>query len=159
MPLEAEDGEKVLQLISSRYDHRDWRKKIEKTLSLPGTGLTDEVQRKIFLYLKVELQAYKSRRADAHAWIVGGYATKEVIDRARHRPKDIDPDMTEEQVKMLGVDPGEEVDPGWWEDMLAQWFEEPEEEMEEEAEGEDEIVDEVSEDSKEPALKKSEEKN
>jgi len=128
MPLDTEGGEKVLQLISSRYDERDWRKKIEKTLSLPGSGLSDEVQRKIFLHLKVQLQAYKSRRADAHSWIVGGFATKEVIDRARHRPTDIDPAMTEEQVNMLGVDPGEEVDQGWWEDMLAKWFEEPEEE-------------------------------
>ena len=132
MPLDVEDGAKVLQLITSRYDEREWRKKIEKTLSLPPSGLTDEAQRKIFLHFKVELQAYKSRRADAPSWIVGGYATKEVIDRAKHRPSVIDQGMTEEQVKLLGVDPGGEVDQVWWEEMLAKWFEEPEEEGEEE---------------------------
>jgi hypothetical protein len=80
MPLDTEDGAKALQLITSRYDAREWRKKIEKTLSLPPKGMEDEVQRKIFLHLKLELQAYKSRRADAPAWVVGGYGTKEVIE-------------------------------------------------------------------------------
>ncbi|HNP30152.1 MAG TPA: hypothetical protein PKK23_13980, partial [Nitrospirales bacterium] len=75
MPLEKEDGAKVLQLITSRYNAREWRKKIEKTLSLPPSGLKDEDQRKAFLYLKVGLQAYKSRRADPPSWIVGGFAT------------------------------------------------------------------------------------
>ncbi len=153
MPLDTDDGEKVLKLISSRYDQRDWRKKIEKTLSLPPNGLNDEAQRKIFMHLKVELQAYKSRRADAHSWIVGGYATKEVIDRVRHRPTDVDPAMTESQVQMLGVDPGPEVDLGWWEDMLAKWFEEPEEENEEET-----TEDEETADSESPVANSSEEK-
>lgn len=139
MPLDTEDGAKALQLITSRYDAREWRKKIEKTLSLPPSGFSDEVQRKIFLHLKVGLQAYKSRRADPPSWIVGGYATKEVIDRAKHRPTDIDPAMTAEQVAFLGVDPGDEVDQGWWEDMLVKWFEEPEPE-EEEHEGSEETT-------------------
>lgn len=143
MALDVEDGVKALQLISSRYDARDWRKKIEKTLSLPPSGLSDETQRKIFMHLKVELQAYKSRRADAPSWIVGGYATKEIIDRARHRPTDISPALTEEQVNMLGVDPGPEVDQGWWEEMLAKWFEEPEEENEDEATEDEEVSDSI----------------
>ena len=129
MPLDTEDGAKALQLITSRYDEREWRKKIEKTLSLTPNGLDDEVQRKIFMHLKIALQAYKSRRADPPSWIVGGYATKEVIDRAKHRPTEIDPSMTFEQVDFLGVDPGEDVDLAWWENMLVKWFEEPEEDV------------------------------
>lgn len=138
MPLEKEDGAKVLQLITSRYNQREWRKKIEKTLSLPPSGLKDEHQRKTFLYLKIGLQAYKSRRADAPSWIVGGFATKEVIDRALFKPTVIDPQFTKEHVAGLGVDPGLDVDDVWWEDMLVNWFEEPEEEVEAEAEEEGE---------------------
>jgi hypothetical protein len=130
MPLDTEDGAKALQLITSRYDMREWRKKIEKTLSLPHNGLEDEVQQKIFLHLKRGLQAYKSRRADTPSWIVGGYATKEIIDRAKHLPNEIDPAMTTEQVAFLGVDPGAEVDLGWWEDMLVNWFAGSAEELE-----------------------------
>jgi len=130
MPLEPEDGAKALQLITSRYNQREWRKKIEKTLSLPPTGFNDETQKKIFLYLKVGLQAYKSRRADPPSWIVGGFGTKEVIDRAKFKPTVIDSQFTEKDVALLGEDPGEEVDNVWWEDMLVQWFEEPEEEEE-----------------------------
>ena len=132
MPLEPEDGAKALQLITSRYNQREWRKKIEKTLSLPPSGFNDETQRKIFLYLKIGLQAYKSRRADPPSWIVGGFATKEVIDRARFKPTVIDPEFTEDQVALLGEDPGQEVDDVWWQDMLVNWFEEPEEEVEDE---------------------------
>ena len=137
MPLELEDGAKALQLITSRYNQREWRKKIEKTLSLPPSGFNDEAQRKIFLYLKVGLQAYKSRRADAPSWIVGGFGTKEVIDRALFKPTVIDPEFTKEHVELLGQDPGEEVDLVWWDDMLVNWFEEPEEEGGEGEEGED----------------------
>jgi len=136
MPLEPEDGAKALQLITSRYNQREWRKKIEKTLSLPPSGFNDETQRKIFLYLKVGLQAYKSRRADLPAWIVGGFATKEVIDRALFKPTVIDPEFTKEHVALLGEDPGEDVDMVWWDDMLVNWFEEPEEEGEEDVDGE-----------------------
>ena len=135
MPLDDIDGAKALQLITSRYDQREWRKKIEKILSLPPAGLTDEVQKKIFSYLKIQLQAYKSRRADPPSWIVGGYATKEVIDRARLKPTDIDPSFTNDHVENLGVDPGEEVDKIWVDDMLVRWFLEP---------GEEEIVEEES---------------
>jgi hypothetical protein len=135
MPLDDIDGAKALQLITSRYDQREWRKKIEKILSLPPAGLTDEVQKKIFSYLKIQLQAYKSRRADPPSWIVGGYATKEVIDRARLKPTDIDPSFTKDHVENLGVDPGEEVDKIWVDDMLVRWFLEP---------GEEEIVEEES---------------
>ena len=131
MPLDVEDGVKALQLVTSRYDQREWRKKIEKTLSLTPNGFEDAAQRKMFVYLKLQLQAYKSRRADTPSWIVGGYGTKEVIDRARFRPTDIDPDMTEADVSFLGVDPGAEVDEVWWEEMLVKWFETPEEELEE----------------------------
>ena len=130
MPLDTEDGAKALQLITSRYDAREWRKKIEKTLSLPHSGLEDEVQRKIFLHLKRGLQAYKSRRADPPSWIVGGYATKEVIDRAKHRPDEIDPSITSDQVDFLGTDPGADVDQAWWEDMLVNWFAGSKEELE-----------------------------
>jgi len=135
MPLDVEDGAKALQLVTSRYDQREWRKKIEKILSLPSSGFEDTAQRKIFVYFKLKLQAYKSRRADPPSWIVGGYATKEVVDRARFRPTDIDPDMTEADVSFLGVDPGAEVDEVWWEDMLVQWFETPEEDLEGPGEG------------------------
>lgn len=134
MPLEKEDGVKVLQLITSRYNQREWRKKIEKTLSLPPSGLKDEYQRKTFLYFKVGLQAYKSRRADPPSWIVGGFATKEVIDRALFNPTVIDPNFTKDHVAGLGEDPGSEVNEVWWEDMLVNWFEEPEEEAEAEVE-------------------------
>ncbi len=136
MPLEPEDGAKALQLITSRYNQREWRKKIEKTLSLPPSGFSDETQRKIFLYLKIGLQAYKSRRADPPSWIVGGFATKEVIDRAKFKPTVIDPQLTEKDVALLGEDPGEEVNDVWWQDMLVNWFEEPEEEGEEDLEAE-----------------------
>jgi hypothetical protein len=141
MPLEPEDGAKALQLITSRYDQREWRKKIEKTLSLNPSGFKDEDQRKIFLYLKIGLQAYKSRRADPPSWIVGGFATKEIIDRALFKPTVIDPEFTKDHVELLGKDPGQEVDKVWWEDMLVNWFEEPEEE------GEGDIDSESSEDA------------
>ncbi|MYC26525.1 MAG: hypothetical protein F4X63_00810 [Nitrospira sp. SB0662_bin_26] len=131
MPLDVEDGARALQLVTSRYDQREWRKKIEKILSLPPSGFEDAAQRNIFIYFKHQLQAYKSRRADPPSWIVGGYATKEVVDRARHRPTDINPDMTEADVSFLGVDPGADVDEVWWEDMLVKWFETPGEEFEE----------------------------
>ena len=145
MPLDVEDGVKALQLVTSRYDQREWRKKIEKTLSLTPSGFEDAAQRKMFVYLKLQLQAYKSRRADTPSWIVGGYGTKEVIDRARFRPTDIDPDMTEADVSFLGVDPGAEVDEVWWEEMLVKWFETPEEELEETDEESDEEADEEAE--------------
>ncbi len=135
MPLESEDGAKVLQLITSRYDQREWRKKIEKTLSLPPSGFKDEEQKKIFLYFKIGLQAYKSRRADPPSWIVGGFGTKEVIERARFKPSVISPEFTKEQVALLGQDPGDEVNQVWWEDMLVNWFEEPEEDQEADLEG------------------------
>ena len=31
MPLDVEDGARALQLVTSRYDQREWRKKIEKS--------------------------------------------------------------------------------------------------------------------------------
>ncbi|MBM4124445.1 MAG: hypothetical protein FJ246_05765 [Nitrospira sp.] len=125
MPLGVEDGKRMLQLVTSRYDQREWRKKIEKTLSLSATGVGDDVQRAIFLYLKHGLKAYKSRRADLDSWIVGGYATKEVIDRAKFNPTEVGAAVTKEDVALLGVDPGQEVDAAWWDEMLVAWFEEP----------------------------------
>ncbi|MBI4400977.1 MAG: hypothetical protein HY581_05040 [Nitrospirae bacterium] len=130
MALDAEAGRRMLQLITSRYDNRLWRKKIEKTLSLPPSGVADEVQRAVFLYLKHGLKAYKSRRADPDSWIVGGYATREVIERAKYDPTVVGPSITKDDVAMLGVDPGPAVDEAWWDDMLVLWFEEPEAEEE-----------------------------
>ena len=137
MPLDTTDGEKALQLITSRYNQREWRKKIEKMLSLPPSGLDNEVQRKVFLYLKLGLQAYKSRRADPPSWIVGGFATKEVIDRALFKPAVIDESITDEDVKLLGVDPGEDVNEVWWDEMLVRWYVNPEDEVFEEIPEED----------------------
>ena len=137
MPLDADLGKTMLQLITSRYDDRHWRKKIEKTLSLPQSGVGDPVQQQIFMYLKLGLKAYKSRRADPDSWIVGGYATKEVIDRAKFQPKEVGPGITSDDVAFLGMDPGSDIDEAWWEEMLVQWFEVPEEEKPpEETEGE-----------------------
>lgn len=128
MALDVEQGKRMLQLLTSRYDDRHWRKKIEKTLSLPETGVADDAQRAIFLYLKHELKAYKSRRADPDSWIVGGFATREVIERVKFNPAIVGPAVTKEHVAPLGVDPGPDVDEAWWEEMLVAWFEQPEEE-------------------------------
>ena len=128
MPLDAELGKKMLQLITSRYDDRHWRKRIEKTLSLPQSGVTDPVQQQIFMYLKLGLKAYKSRRADPDSWIIGGYATKEVINRAKFQPQLVGASIKNEDVAFLGTDPGEDVTETWWEEMLVQWFDVPEEE-------------------------------
>jgi hypothetical protein len=126
MALDAEQGKRMLQLLTSRYDDRHWRKKIEKTLSLPATGVADDAQRAIFLYLKQGLKAYKSRRADPDSWIVGGFATREVIERAKLNPATVGAAVMKDDVAILGVDPGAEVDETWWEEMLVAWFEEPE---------------------------------
>ncbi len=136
MALDAELGKKMLQLITSRYDDRHWRKKIEKTLSLPQSGVADPIQQQLFMYLKIGLKAYKSRRADPDAWIIGGYATKEVIDRAKFQPQLVGPDLKKEDIAFLGTDPGDDVTEGWWDEMLVQWFDVPEEEKP--AEGEEE---------------------
>jgi hypothetical protein len=126
MALDADLGAKMLQLITSRYDDRRWRKQIEKILSLPQSGVGDERQRQVFMYLKMSLKAYKSRRADPDSWIVGGFATKEVIERAKFQPSVVGAGITKDDVSILGTDPGSEVDQTWWEDMLVSWFEEPE---------------------------------
>jgi len=128
MALDVELGKKMLQLITSRYDDRHWRKKIEKTLSLPQSGVGDPVQQQIFTYLKIHLKAYKSRRADPDSWIVGGYATREVIDRAKFQPDLVGSSVTKDDVTFLGSDPGQDVDEAWWDEMLVAWFETPEEE-------------------------------
>ncbi len=127
MALDAEQGKRMLQLLTSRYNDRHWRKKIEKTLSLSPTGVGDEVQRALFLYLKHGLKAYKSRRADPDSWIVGGYATTEVIQRATFNPSVVGPSITKEDVAILGTDPGPEVDEAWWDEMLVSWFEDAQE--------------------------------
>ena len=128
MPLDAELGKKMLQLITSRYDDRHWRKPIEKTLSLPQSGVADSTQQQIFMYLKHGLKAYKSRRADPDSWIIGGYATKEVINRAKFQPQLVGSSITKDDVAFLGTDPGDDVTQAWWEEMLVQWFDVPEEE-------------------------------
>ena len=135
MPLDAELGKKMLQLITSRYDDRHWRKKIEKTLSLPQSGVGDPAQQQIFMYLKIGLKAYKSRRADPDSWIIGGYATKEIIERAKFQPQLVGPDITKDDVAFLGSDPGKEIDEAWWDEMLVSWFDVPEEEKPAEEEG------------------------
>jgi hypothetical protein len=127
MPLDVEFGKAMLQLITSRYDDRHWRKKIEKTLSLPQSGVGDPAQQQIFMYLKIVLKAYKSRRADPDSWIIGGYATKEVIDRAKFQPQLVGASICKEDVSFLGSDPGSEIDEAWWDEMLVQWFDMPEE--------------------------------
>jgi len=128
MSLDAELGKTMLQLITSRYEDRHWRKKIEKTLSLPHSGVGDEHQQQVFMYLKLNLKAYKSRRADPDSWILGGYATKEVIDRAKFQPHLVGDGISADDVAFLGVDPGPEIDEAWWEEMLVAWFGAPEEE-------------------------------
>jgi hypothetical protein len=128
MSLDADLGKKMLQLITSRYDDRHWRKRIEKTISLPQSGVTDPIQQQIFMYLKHGLKAYKSRRADPDSWILGGYATKEVINRAKFQPQLVGASLKKEDVAFLGTDPGEDVTEAWWEEMLVQWFDVPEEE-------------------------------
>jgi len=128
MPLDAELGKKMLQLVTSRYDDRHWRSKIEKTLSLPQSGVLDQIQQQIFMYLKLGLKAYKSRRADPDSWIIGGYATKEVINRAKFQPQLVGASLKQEDVAFLGTDPGADVTEAWWEEMLVQWFDVPEEE-------------------------------
>jgi hypothetical protein len=140
MPLDADLGKKMLQLITSRYDDRQWRKRIEKTLSLPQSGVTDPIQQQIFMYLKHGLKAYKSRRADPDSWIIGGYATKEVINRAKFQPQLVGSSIKQDDVAFLGTDPGTDVTEAWWDEMLVQWFDVPEEEKpaeEESGEAED----------------------
>jgi hypothetical protein len=80
------------------------------------------------MYLKLNLKAYKSRRADPDSWILGGYATKEVIDRAKFQPHLVGEGISADDVAFLGVDPGPEIDESWWEEMLVAWFGAPEEE-------------------------------
>ena len=118
----------MLQLITSRYDDRHWRKQIEKTLSLPQSGVADPIQQQIFMYLKHGLKAYKSRRADPDSWIIGGYATKEVINRAKFQPQLVGSSIMKDDVAFVGTDPGDDVTQAWWEEMLVQWFDVPEEE-------------------------------
>jgi hypothetical protein len=134
MPLDAEFGKAMLQLVTSRYDDRHWRKKIEKTLSLPHSGVGDTVHQQIFMYFKIGLKAYKSRRADQDSWIIGGYATKEIIERAKLQPHLIGPGITKDDISFLGIDPGKEIDEAWWDEMLVAWFDAPEEEKPSESE-------------------------
>lgn len=138
MALNVEDGQKMLQLITSRYNDWRWRKKIEKTLSLPQSGVGDEKQQAIFLYLKQNLKAYKSRRADPDSWIVGGFATMQVVDRVKNTPSAVLPTLAAEDVAYVGTDPGAEITEAWWEDMLVSWFDQQEADSpEEEAAGAD----------------------
>jgi hypothetical protein len=37
-------------------------------------------------------------------------------------------DVTKDDVAFLGTDPGSDVDEAWWDEMLVQWFDVPEEE-------------------------------
>jgi hypothetical protein len=96
------------------------------------------------MYLKVGLKAYKSRRADPDSWIIGGYATKEIIERAKHQPKQVGTDLTKDDVAFLGTDPGADVDEVWWDEMLVQWFDVPEEEKTLEEQGEEQPAEDSS---------------
>lgn len=136
MALNAEDGQKMLQLITSRYNDWKWRKKIEKTLSLPQSGVGDDTQQAIFLYLKQHLKAYKSLRSEPDSWIVGGFATKQVIDRVKATPQVVGAGIGAEQVASIGTDPGSDVTEAWWEEMLVSWFDVPEPEPSPEEPGE-----------------------
>jgi hypothetical protein len=40
----------------------------------------------------------------------------------------VGPAIKQEDVAFLGTDPGEDVTEAWWEEMLVQWFDVPEEE-------------------------------
>ncbi|HEX5646598.1 MAG TPA: hypothetical protein VFX56_06480, partial [Nitrospira sp.] len=55
-------------------------------------------------------------------------ATKEVIDRAKFQPQLVGPTIKKDDVAFLGTDPGSDVTEAWWDDMLVQWFDVPEEE-------------------------------
>ncbi|THJ17313.1 MAG: hypothetical protein CAF42_002740 [Nitrospira sp. CG24B] len=57
-----------------------------------------------------------------------GYATKEVINRAKFQPQLVGASLKQEDVAFLGTDPGDDVTEAWWEEMLVQWFDVPEEE-------------------------------
>ena len=127
MPLDVEIGKKMLQLVTSRYDDRHWRKRIEKTLSLPQSGVSDPVQQQIIMYLKVGLKM-NLRLRELRLLVIGGFATKEVIERAKHQPTQVGSDLTKDDVAFLGTDPGSDVDEAWWDEMLVQWFDVPEEE-------------------------------
>ena len=52
MALDADLGKKMLQLLTSWYNDRQWRKKIENTRGLPAIAVPDESHRQVFLYLK-----------------------------------------------------------------------------------------------------------
>ncbi|MDH4187582.1 MAG: hypothetical protein OEV08_11335, partial [Nitrospira sp.] len=67
--------------------------------------------------------------------IIGGYATKEIIDRARFQPQLVGSTVKKEDVAFLGTDPGQDVTEVWWDEMLVQWFDVPEEEKPAEEEG------------------------
>jgi hypothetical protein len=53
---------------------------------------------------------------------------KEVINRAKFQPQLIGASIKQQDVAFLGTDPGEDVTEAWWEEMLVQWFDVPEEE-------------------------------
>jgi hypothetical protein len=90
--------------------------------------MADPIQQQIFMYLNHGLKAYKSRRADPDSWIIGGYTTKEVINRAKFQPQLVGASIKPDDVAFLGADPGDDVTQAWWEEMLVQWFDVPEEE-------------------------------
>jgi|CXWL01.1.fsa_nt_gi hypothetical protein len=64
-----------------------------------------------------------------------GYATKEVINRAKFQPQLVGADIKQEDVVFLRSDPGADVTEAWWEEMLVQWFDVPEEEKPAKEEG------------------------
>ncbi|MBH0201475.1 MAG: hypothetical protein HP496_04025 [Nitrospira sp.] len=65
-----------------------------------------------------------------------GYATKEVINRAKFQPQLVGSSIKKEDVAFLGTDPGADVTEAWWKEILVQWFDVPEEEKLAEQEGE-----------------------
>lgn len=53
---------------------------------------------------------------------------EEVITRAKFQPQLVGASLKQEDVAFLGTDPGADVTEAWWEEMLVQWFDVPEEE-------------------------------
>ncbi len=64
-----------------------------------------------------------------------GYATKEVINCAKFQLQLVGSLIKKDDVAFLGTDPGADVTETWWEEMLVQWFDVPEEEKPAEEEG------------------------
>ncbi len=54
--------------------------------------------------------------------------TKEIPNRAKFQPQVVGSLIKQEEVAFLGTDPGNDVTEAWWEEMLVQSFDVPDEE-------------------------------